>query len=131
MVIETSTAFVTLVNEVVAVISVKENALIDVEQTWENYHAVIKLNPAGDFPVLFEPKGFVTITKESRELVATKDMAKDSCATALIVNNIAMKLMGNFFIRFDKPPRPTRLFTNREEAIAWCKEQYRLSKLDK
>ncbi|MBS1638215.1 MAG: hypothetical protein JST26_20040 [Bacteroidetes bacterium] len=128
MTIETSTAHVSLIDDVVAVISVKENVEIDVPQTWENYHAVIKLNPAGDFPVLFETRGFVSISKESRELVASKEMAKESCATALLVENMAMKIFGNFFIRFDRPPRPTKLFTDRAEAIAWCKEQYRLIK---
>jgi hypothetical protein len=126
MVIETNSAFISLIEEVVLVVKVKENMEIDVPQMWENYNATLQLCPKGDFPVLFETEDFVTITKEARELGASKEMAKDACAMAIMINSMAIRIFANFFIKFNKPMRPTKLFTDRDAAILWLKEQYKL-----
>lgn len=47
--------------------------------------------------------------------------------TGLIVNSYASKLVGNIFIsvilRFNSKQTPTKLFTEREEAIKWLSKQ--------
>lgn len=123
--IETPSAYVSLIEEDVLLIIAKDGTIIDIPQMWENYNATIELNPAGDFPVIFEPEGYVSITQEARELAATRDMAKESCAMAIMVNNMAMRLFANFYMKINKPPRPTKSFTNRKDAIVFCKEEYR------
>ncbi|MCD6065581.1 MAG: hypothetical protein K0S33_407 [Bacteroidetes bacterium] len=124
MVIETPSAFISLIEEQVLVVSVKDGMTIDLPEMWENYNATIQLNPAGDYPVIFETRGYVNITKEARELAATKEMAKESCAMAIMVDNMAMRIFANFYMKVNKPMRPTRSFTDKQKAIAWCKEEY-------
>ena len=36
-----------------------------------------------------------------------------------LVNSLATRIAVNFYIRFNKPPKPTRLFTNSEDAFSW------------
>jgi hypothetical protein len=48
---------------------------------------------------------------------------KESCPYALaegsIIRSTAHKLLGNFYLRVNKPGRPTKLFTAEEEAFEW------------
>jgi hypothetical protein len=122
--IQTPTADISLVDEHVLLVSVRDGMTIDVQQLWENYNATLELNPAGDYPVIFETQGFVNITKESRELAASREMAKDVAAMALIANNMATRMLANFYMKVNKPLRPTRAFTDIQKAIEWCREEY-------
>ncbi len=40
-------------------------------------------------------------------------------AAAMITNSMANKLIISFFIQFNKPPYPYRVFENPEEAVTW------------
>lgn len=57
---------------------------------------------------------------------ASREFRKESAtdrtntrAVALLVNSAITKIMVNIFMKFNKPKYPTRMFTNREEAIEW------------
>jgi hypothetical protein len=123
--IQTPTADISLIDEHVLLVSVRDGMTIDVQQLWENFNATVELNPAADYPVIFETQGFVSITKEARELAASREMAKDVAAMALIVNTMATRILANFYLKVNKPMRPTRMFTDMQKAIEWCKEEYR------
>jgi hypothetical protein len=45
-----------------------------------------------------------------------------SSGVAMIVGTPLSRMMGNLFIRMNKPPFPARLFDNEAPAIAWLKE---------
>jgi hypothetical protein len=42
---------------------------------------------------------------------------------------MATRIAGNFYIRFNKPPKPTRIFTNPEDAKSWL--LYKKAEFDK
>lgn len=42
-------------------------------------------------------------------------------AAAIIVNNMANKLIMTFFIQFNKPPYPYRVYEDADEAVKWLK----------
>ena len=42
-------------------------------------------------------------------------------AAVLLVDNMANRLIANFFIQFNKPPYPYRVYEDQEEAIKWLK----------
>lgn len=41
---------------------------------------------------------------------------------AIIANSPITILLGNLFILIDKPPKPTKLFKDKEDAIKWLKK---------
>lgn len=43
------------------------------------------------------------------------------CAEAFILNSLPLKILGNFYLKFKKPSRPTKIFDNKEEAVGWLK----------
>jgi hypothetical protein len=45
-----------------------------------------------------------------------------SSAVAMVVGTQLSRMMGNLFIRVNRPPFPTRLFDNEASAVAWLQK---------
>lgn len=60
-----------------------------------------------------------SISKDGREFAATEESTRFSLAEAYVIRNVAQRIVGNFYIRMDKPPVPTRLFTDPALAEKW------------
>ncbi|MGZ3920884.1 MAG: DUF7793 family protein [Bacteroidia bacterium] len=63
-----------------------------------------------------------SVSKEARDLLSNKDISKNRLAKAIIINSLAQKIVVNFFIKFNKPPYPTKLFNTESEALRWLDE---------
>ena len=66
-------------------------------------------------------KDFIQVDSETRKFNASEEANIYTVAEALIIKSSALKIVGNFYIRFNKPTRPTRMFTKEDEATAWLK----------
>jgi hypothetical protein len=89
--------------------------------TIEKVHKInLELSNGKPFCILLDTSaGYFNISPQANELLASPAYALKRIATAIIVKTLATRLMGNFFIRFNKPPTPTRLFKTEEEAMTW------------
>ncbi len=78
-------------------------------------------------PMLGDFGNMKSQTKECRDYF-TKDPKhlQSYSAIAILVNNPLTRMLANFFIGINKPPKPTRLFDDREKAIQWLVEQGKL-----
>jgi hypothetical protein len=98
---------------------------IEVEDFYElskvNYH-LVKSKP---YTVLASAEELTSFSQEARELVASKKFAGIAIAKALLISGLSQRIIGNFYIRVNKPFIKTKMFTDREEAIHWLREQYR------
>lgn len=98
---------------------------IEVEDFYElsrvNYH-LVKSKP---YTVLATAEELTSFSAEARELVASEKFAGVAIAKALLISGLSQRIVGNFYIRVNKPHIKTKLFTDREEAISWLREQYR------
>lgn len=68
-----------------------------------------------------------SFTEEAKQFSA-KEGTQFSIAEAFVLNNGFLKIIGNFYLRFNKPNAPTRLFSSEDDARAWLLSQLRLSK---
>jgi hypothetical protein len=85
--------------------------------------ANLELSNGGPYYVLLDTsKGYASSRPEANEIFAGKEYAESRRAIAIIAKSLASKIVSNFFIRFNKPVTPTKVFTNETEAIAWIKE---------
>jgi hypothetical protein len=92
---------------------------IDLE-TMKKFTEVLKDLGAGTkLKVLIEIKSFNTMTEEAKKYSASEESQKYTKANAIVINSFAAKLSANFFIKFNKPSRPTRIFNTVDEAIEW------------
>ncbi len=95
--------------------------LADAELVNEQF---IEMSEGLNYYILLDAKNQFTTTPESRAFVASKSSGR--MAFAIVTNSIANKLVANFFIQFNKPNTPTKVFTNETIALEWLKEQKKL-----
>ncbi|MCW3085283.1 MAG: hypothetical protein JWP12_2649 [Bacteroidetes bacterium] len=62
-------------------------------------------------------------SKEVREYIAQKEISDEILlADALVIKGLALKILGNAYLKINKPTRPTALFTNQEDALKWLRK---------
>lgn len=69
--------------------------------------------------VLVDARGTVSMTREAQERTANNEVNDQTAATAILVDSPVSTLLGNFFIRFARPPYPARIFRKEEAARTW------------
>lgn len=71
------------------------------------------------FPLLSNIKLVKNSTKEARDFLASEIGCEGIIAAAVLIGSPIGSMIGNFFIRISKPLRPTKMFSNEEEAKKW------------
>ena len=71
--------------------------------------------------VLIDMREMKSITRDAREYYAGERTCSIQRATALLVKSRISKVMANFFMGFNKPITPVRMFTDYDKAVAWLK----------
>lgn len=74
------------------------------------------------YPIVSNIKNVKIVTKEARRYLASEDGCVGVTAAAVLIDSYLGSMIGNFFIKINKPLRPTRIFTNENEAKLWLKQ---------
>ncbi len=119
--IELEEAHITLRSDGLAFVTFKANIVLDVALQIRLLAAYIDLVGSKQTPFLFEADEGVTITKEARDNATTLEDEAPIIATAVVVQNVAYALIANFYMKFNKPKRPYKVFNNKQGAIEWLK----------
>lgn len=72
-------------------------------------------------PFVFTAGPFISLTKEAQKHAKTLEDDTPVAASALVVNNIAQKLMADFYYKFDPPKNPLKVFKDFDKGIEWLK----------
>jgi hypothetical protein len=72
-------------------------------------------------PLLITLDEFAIPPLETRVFWAKKESCPYASADAYVATNFGHKLIGNFYLKFNKPGRPTKIFATKEEAVFWLK----------
>ncbi len=96
----------------------KDNRLITLEDVKEVNDWVASLG-SQKYLNLMEGAYNTDIDSIVREFSASEKENKYTIADALVISTSAHKLITDFYVKVNKPYKPTRIFTNREEAIEW------------
>jgi len=97
----------------------REGAELDAEQMRELIAAAEKLSNKTPYLLISDVRVNVTITSEGRKVAADKNEAKFLVANAVISDSVALKLTANFFMQFNKPHFPLKIFNDEEKAHIW------------
>lgn len=95
-----------------------QNAEIKVADTRELLNNLEKFS-SDKVKLLSDIRQVNSVSKEARVFCSSPEFSKKIQATAVIVDGIHTRLMVNFFINFNKPTFPLKVFNNHEEAITW------------
>lgn len=69
--------------------------------------------------VIMDGTNITNVSKEARDYFASEDATDGIIAGAFLVDSPLTRILGNFFLKISKPDRPSRLFTNKKDAIEW------------
>lgn len=72
--------------------------------------------------VLTVPEYGSTVDPEVRSWARSDERVMHIGADALVVKTLAHKLLANFYIKYNKPEHPTRVFSDEETALSWLRE---------
>lgn len=106
-----------------------EGIELNEEDVWELRKIILRFSGDKPFAILLDAVYDFTPTEEARRLLASKEYTAKRIAAAFVTNSFLNKLFGNFFIQFNRPATPTRMFTDETDAFNWLQmevEKYEL-----
>lgn len=100
---------------------VKRNVKLQEKDIWESRDLSVQAFPGKKFFVLFEAEENFDASADARKAGASEEYAKHVAALALCSNKLHETIMGNLFLKINRPRVPTRFFDNRDKALAWLR----------
>ncbi len=100
----------------------KDNCELDISLQLKLLDIYNKITEFKQTPFIFYAGENVSITKEARENATHLEDSSPLCATAVVITNLAYKIIANFYMKFNKPKRPYKIFKNERDAVEWLKQ---------
>ena len=72
-------------------------------------------------PFIFTAGAFISITKAARENAIKMEDKVPVSSSALIVSNLAHRILANFYYKVNRPQKPLKVFNDFETGIMWLK----------
>lgn len=96
-------------------------SLVTLADARENLASLPDRPDHGKQLLMVDLRGMTGMTREARQFYASEEAAKALAAIALIVGSPLSRMIGSFFLGFNKPRMPLRLFTSEQQAVRWLK----------
>ena len=89
----------------------------------DNGYRFLEENGGGKFYNIFQFGSFSDIEPDLREWAADEDGNLYTHSDALVIESLSQKIIADFYLRFNKPFKPTKIFYSTEKAVKWTLEQ--------
>jgi hypothetical protein len=107
----------------IILMDIHNGAVIDDITANQMIDKIIKFSGNQPFSIITDTLNKLgNFTTEGRKIFAThKEYNKLRVKSAILVNNLPVRLLVNFYIKVDLKGNSTRLFSTQKEALAWIK----------
>ncbi len=95
---------------------VRENATVLLADAKQNTEAVQTFYKGVKFPLMVDIRNINSISPEAREHFTLKGRETVINSFAIVHSSALSRIIGNFFLTFNAPPIPVRLFKREEKA---------------
>lgn len=129
--IETRIFYTSLEKDGYLLTRVKPGSEILLQDAKDNTAAVIEVSGGIVLPLLVDLREIKSITKEARDHFSMRGRKPNVSAVAMLIRSPVSRVIGNFFISFNNPVVPTRLFSMEKSAIEWVKNELLKIKADR
>ena len=99
----------------------KDNSSIDVNAATQIVSDRIQFQRQVEYPVYCDIRGMKKADKAARDYLA-KEGSSYTKGVAIIVDSPMTKIIGNFYLGLNKPTAPTKMFTDKQEALAFLSQ---------
>lgn len=103
------------------VLHIKSEETLLPEDVYKIFHTIHTDYPTARTLIVTAGKR-ATLSPEARVVVSGEDITEQIVADAIIIKEFSHQMSSNFFVRFNRPSRPTKLFRNIEDAKKWLKK---------
>lgn len=94
---------------------------LTVDDVKEITKAVGVIGEGKTYPNLVLLSHYFNPDKEVRSYAASEESNIYTLADAFVVKSLPVKIIGNFYVAFNKPVKPTKIFDSELEAVQWLK----------
>jgi hypothetical protein len=99
----------------------KPNTSIDLAAAKKIVEDRINFQQQVDYPIFCDIRSMKNADKAARDFLA-KEGSSYTKGVAVIVDSPMTKIIGNFYLGLNKPTSPTKMFTEREDALEYLKQ---------
>lgn len=103
-------------------VRVKKGKQVTMRIVNQGYDFINELG-GGQYHNIFEFESFSDVDPEVRDWSADDTGNKNTLSDAIVISNFAQKIMADFYLKFNKPIKPTKLFRDLKDAVKWTREQ--------
>lgn len=118
---ETNSFTMTIHDDLLIEFKIKKEVTLQANDVWESRDMSIKHMPGKKFLVLFEAEDGADVSGDARRAGASKEYTNHVAALALYSQKLHEKIIGNLFLKINKPLVPTKFFDDRDSAIQWLR----------
>ncbi|CAG5080907.1 DUF7793 family protein [Parvicella tangerina] len=122
--IEIGDHFTMMIKNGITHISVKPDTTVELEMVQKVVQHQREIQKGSPYLVLLDVSKAYGVTREAREYTSSEAVEGLQIAMAMLTQSLPIRLLANFFIKFDNPPAPTKMFNDYDLAISWL-ESYR------
>ena len=101
----------------------KANTCITVELQ-DELEAIYNRITSQKRPFIFTGDEFVSITAKARGNAIVMAHRIPCSASAIVVNNLAQKIVADYYYKFNRPPEPYKVFKKMEEGLLWVQKNF-------
>ena len=98
---------------------IKKDVKLQAKDIWESRDLSVAYMPGKKFYVLLEGEENAGASIDATRAGASEEYAQHVAALALYSNKTHQIIIGNLFLKINKPKVATRFFDDRDKAIAW------------
>jgi hypothetical protein len=117
--VQTSTMTASFRSDEVVQLVIDANSHTKVPEVIEAINAIKESAGGKRCPLLVIAGKDASIDTAAMSYMAKNTSESTNTAIAFLIGSISQKLLGNFYLSFNKPLKPTRIFTNIEDALEW------------
>lgn len=93
------------------------------QKTVEKGYEFLDNNGGGKFYNIYQFQSFADVDNETRKWAADPSGNHYTHTDAIVIGNLGQKIITDFYLRFDKPVVPTKIFFSLDKAVEWTKKQ--------
>ena len=93
--------------------------IVDAKESLKDIEQITK---GKTFPILKIPGKYSSIDNEARKFISSPEGMKYSSAEAFVTTFLPHRIIGNFYMKINKPVKPTTFFETEKQAIDWLKQ---------
>lgn len=89
----------------------------------EQGYSFLDYNGGGKFYNIYDFESFSDVDPETREWAADTSGNHYTICDAIVIGSLSQKILTDFYLKFNKPSKPTKIFYSLDKAVNWIQQQ--------